>query len=133
MVNSLFETPDIYHISSDEHRLHVVSFDLIRSDAHRHFIFISATMENGSFFIQLVEITDESVQVIKWEGLWSVLVITFVAICCLVTLFSKSLMLIYIKFFAPKARPINKMIFWSTVRSHMSPWLTPFILGLEFS
>ena len=92
------------------------------SNANKKFIFVSSAMENGKFFIQLVEITDESIQVIKWEGLWSVLVITFVAVCCLVGLFSKLLMLIYIKFFAPKARPINNMIFWDTVRDSNLPY-----------
>ena len=65
--------------------------------------------------IYLLEIKDESVQLIKWDGFWSVMVIGFVIICSIISLLSKSFILIYIKFHAPKARPINKMIFWDTV------------------
>lgn len=67
------------------------------------------------FAIELLQLSDESVHLIKWEGFVSLIIIAFVIICAAISTLSKGVIVAYIKYKAPKARPINKMIVHDTV------------------
>ena len=70
---------------------------------------------SNNFLLKLIEVKEESMKLIKWDGLYSVAFISFVAICGSICLVSRVLVINYIYRYAPKDRPVNTMTLFEQV------------------
>ena len=70
---------------------------------------------SNNFLLKLIEVKEESMNLIKWDGLYSVAFISFVAICGSICLLSRVLVINYIYRYAPKDRPVNTMTLFEQV------------------
>ena len=60
-------------------------------------------------------LVNESIQLVKWTGVNSVVLVIFTIFIGLVGMISKGLIIIYVLGFAPKNRPINTLMLFEQV------------------
>ena len=70
---------------------------------------------SNNFLLKLIEVKEEYMNLIEWDGLYSVAFISFVAICGSICLLSRVLVINYIYRYAPKDRPVNTMTLFEQV------------------
>ena len=74
-------------------------------------LFLSAphhsTMDSA---IEIVEVTDESVKMLRWKGPLSYVLLTFLSACGFLSASIKLLFIKYLVWHAPKNRPINNLL-----------------------
>ena len=65
--------------------------------------------------LNLTNFENESIQLVKWTGVKSVVLVIFTTFIGLVGMISKGLIIIYVLCFAPKNRPINTLMLFEQV------------------
>ena len=66
--------------------------------------------------INISDLIDQSVEVIKWEGIQSILLVALLTVCTVINIVGKGLFIHFIWKWAPKGRPINIMFMKDQVR-----------------
>ena len=80
----------------------------------------------GDFSIKEGELQSESLKVIQWHGLFSILLICFCSACAIISTAGKSLIIYFILYKAPK-RPMNTMILHDQIGFLITSLVTKFM------
>ena len=67
---------------------------------------------------QIIEIHDHSLSLLNWPGWQLSLYLLFLAICSVIAIGGRTMIIYYLLRHAPKERPINKMILVDQVRNN---------------
>ena len=105
--NHLYVFDILFQIQREFALTQAESFYLVTAFEGVH-LKMSDLLQNNSLF-QIVDVEDKSVNLIVWDGFYSITLISFVLICGSVCLTSRILVVNYIYRYAPKDRPINTM------------------------
>ena len=117
----ILEIELIWHVGFEHNKMlqHRTYFDLsLKALLFLSVHFIASTVlykmseeEKDEIFVFLwFKITNESIPLIKWDGLKSILIIGILSLIIVLNVWFKGLIINYIVRFAPKDRPINEMM-----------------------
>ena len=67
---------------------------------------------------QIIETEDHNLSIYKLEKWQSNILVSFLCVCLVIDIVGKGMIIFYIGNYAPKERPINRMILVDQVREH---------------